>query len=55
MNNAVFRKTMENVTKHKDIKLVKTEIKRSYFASEPNYRTTTFFQKNVLAIELNKN
>ena len=55
MNNAVFRKTMENVTKHKDIKLFTKKIKRSYLVSEPNYHTTTFFQKKLLAIEMKKN
>ena len=51
MNNAVFGKTMENVRKHRDIKLVTTERRRNYLVSEPNYHTTKFFTKNLLAIE----
>ena len=36
MNNSVFGKTMENVKKHRDIKLVTTEVKRIKLVSEPN-------------------
>ena len=35
MNNAVFRKTMENMRKH--IKLVTTERRKKYLVTEPNY------------------
>ena len=52
MNNAVFSKTMENVRKHRDIKLVTTERRKNYLVSEPKYRTTKFFTKNLLALEL---
>ena len=45
MKNSVFRETMENVQKHKDIKLVTTEKQRNYLVSEPNYHTTSFSQK----------
>ena len=54
MNNAVFGKTMENVRKHRDIKLITTERRRNYLVSEPNYHTTKFFTKNLLAIEMKK-
>ena len=53
MNNAVFGKTMENVRKHRDIKLVKRERRRNYIVSEPNYHTTKFFTENFLAIGMN--
>ena len=52
MDNAVFEKTMENVRKYRDIKLVTTEKRRSYLVSKLNYHTTKFFTKNLLAIEM---
>ena len=45
MNNAIFGKIMEDVRKHKGIKLVTTERRRNYFVSEPNYHTKHFSQK----------
>ena len=54
LNNAVFRKTMENVRKHKGIKYVTTERRRNYLVLEPNYHTTKFFTENLLAIEMKK-
>ena len=35
----------ENLRKHRDIKLKKTEERRNYLVSESNYRTTIFFLK----------
>ena len=54
MNNSVFGKTMENVRKHRDNKLVTTDEKRSKLVSEPNYHTTKRFSENLLAIEMKK-
>ena len=52
MNNSVFGKTMKNVRKHRDIKLVTTEEKRTKLVSEPNYHTTKQFSENLLVIEM---
>ena len=54
VNNAVFGKSMENVRKHRDIKLVTTERRRNYLMSEPNYHTTKFLTENLLEIEMKK-
>ena len=54
MNNAVFGKTMENVREHRNIKLVTTERRRNYLATEPNFHTTKFFTEHLLAIEMRK-
>ena len=54
MNNSVFGKTMENVRKHRDIKLVTTDKRRNQLVLEPNYHTTKYFPKNLLAIEMKK-
>ena len=54
MNNAVYEKTIENVIKYRNIKLVTTERRRNYLVLEPNYCTTKFFTENLLAKELKK-
>ena len=54
MNNSIFGKTMENVRKHGDIKLVITERRRNYLVSELNYQTTKFFTENLLAMGMRK-
>ena len=45
MNNGVFGKTMGNVRKHTDIKLVTTEKRGNYLVSKPYFHTTKFFTK----------
>ena len=54
MNNSVFGKIMENVRKHRDIKLVTTNKRRNKLVSEPNYHTTKYFSETLLAIEMRK-
>ena len=54
MNNAVFGKTMENVRKHRNIKLVRTDYKRNKLVSEPNYHTMKRISDNLAIIEMRK-
>ena len=45
---------MTDVRKHKHIKLVITEKRRNYLVSEPDYHTTKFFFKNLIATGIKK-
>ena len=54
MNNSVFGKTMENIRKHRDIKLVTTDKKRSKLVSEPNYHTINLISEDLSNIEMKK-
>ena len=47
MNNSVFGKRMENVRKHRDIKLVTTDKRRNQLLSGPNYHTTKWFSEDL--------
>ena len=54
MNNSVFGKTMENVRKYRDIKLVTTKRRKNYLVLEPNYHSTKFLTESISAIEIKK-
>ena len=54
MNNSVFGKTMENIRKHRDIKLVTADKKRSKLVSEPNYHTIDFISEDLSITEMKK-
>ena len=51
INNSVLEENMKSVRKHRDIKLVTTNKRRNQLVSEPNYYTTKWFSKNLLALK----
>ena len=53
MNNAVFRQTMENVRKHRDIELVTTEKRRNYGITK-KLSYYKIFTESLLAKEMKK-
>ena len=54
LNNSFYGKAIENVTKHRDIRLVNNENKRSKIASGTNYNGTKYISKDFLIMELEK-
>ena len=52
MNNSLVGKTMKDVRKHRDIKLVITNERRNKLVSERNYHTMKWFSEDLLAIEM---
>ena len=54
MYNAVFGKTMKNVRKHRNIKLVTTDKRRRKLVSESNYHPMNYISEDLSIIEMNK-
>ena len=54
MNNSVFGKTMENIRKHRDIKLATTDKKRSKLVSEQKYHTINLISEDLSVTDMKK-
>ena len=54
MNNSVFGKTMENIRKHRNIKLVMTEEKYLHMVMKPNFKSEVLFGENLMGCEMGK-
>ena len=54
MNNSVFGKTMENIRKHKDIKLVTNRESYIKTAMKPNFKSGIYFIENLMGYEMGK-
>ena len=54
MNNSVFEKTIENIRKYRDIKLVTTNRKKSKLVSGPNYHTINLISEDLSIFEMKK-
>ena len=55
MNNSVFRKTMENIRTHKDMKLVISDKKYLKYVMKPNFKDGHPFSEHLFAVEVGKN
>ena len=51
MNNSVFGNTMENIRKHKDIKLVTNEEAYLRRVMKPNFKSGILFGKNLMDVK----
>ena len=54
MSNAVFGKTMENIRKHRAIKLVNNEEAYLKAVMKPNFKSGTLFGPNLMGCEMGK-
>ena len=54
MNNSVFGKMMENIRKHRKIKVVTTEEKYLHTVMKPNFKSEVLFGENLMGCEMGK-
>ena len=54
MDNSVFRKTMENIRKHRNIKLVTNQEAYLKLVMKPNFKSGVRFGENQMSCEMGK-
>ena len=54
MNNSVFGKTIENIRKRQNIKLVDNRKTALKLSKKPNFERVTIFDKNLIAVHMKK-
>ena len=54
MNNAVFGKTMKNIRRHVNIKLVPDGRKFNRLISKPNFKSFEIFSNDLVAVNMAK-
>jgi len=54
MNNSVYGKTIENITKRQDIKFLVERKKALKYISKINFKKETIFSKHLVAVHMNK-
>ena len=52
LNNAVFGKTMENVRKYREVKLVTNEAKQTKLVANPRFKEYRIFDENLVGIHM---
>ena len=54
MNNSVFRKRMENIRKHRTIKLITNREAYLKAVMKPNFKSSVLFGENLMGCEMGK-
>jgi hypothetical protein len=53
-NNSVFGKTMENIRKRVDVRLVNGRKRAEKLVAKPNYKSLTIFDENLIAVHMKR-
>ena len=54
MNNAIFGKTMENIRKHRNIKLITNKESYPHTVMKPSFMSEILFGENLMGCEMGK-
>ena len=54
MNNSIFGKTMENIRKRVDIRLINDMVKAEKLVVKPNFKHLTIFDENLVSVHMKR-